>query len=400
MSKGKSKQKQAEVRKPATQPEVTAGAGSAAGQSEHTTAGREQTARASGKPQRQKSIPQDAAGSRSLLIYGIVGFVLVALVGVGIWYALRASPSTETTDAAAETEDASAVATLRPVSADEIGAANSCRSNPRFATTHGLLDSINISTSERGIMGLVVYNTNMDPAQVRLGAEGVYQHETWDDAGYLGPVATDGQGNVFTAPMPRVSLTDNPPEKANIVYRIDSLTGVMRPLVDLPAAGEPHPSNAYGILGLTYDCDTNSLYVSSAMGSTFREEVGRVFHVDATTGEIKAMWEGIDALSLAVFNGASGKRLYYGTARLPEVRSIALDADGNFSGSPRTDLYLSEYGPGLDLRARRIAFAELGGNLAVRAVEFYFTLVAASEVRTANFNFNYDAATDTWMFAP
>lgn len=286
-----------------------------------------------------------------------------------------------------------------------IGAANACRQNPRFAATQGLPESLSISTNERMIKGLVVYDSSLMPDSVALGSPGVYQHPTWDDAGYLGPVATDGDGNIYTAASPRTSLIDNPPEKSNIVYKIDSRSGEMRPLVDLPAAAPPPDGNPFGIMGLTYDCNTESLYVASVMGSTYGAEAGRIYQVDAKSGEVLDTLEGIDALGIAVFNGTGGKRLYYGAARRPELRSIALDSKGHFMAvdkappeGPRTDVVLSEIGNGYDLRARRIAFSAAGNEMAVRAVEFYYTLVAASEVRSINFTFAYDEAADTWTF--
>ena len=132
--------------------------------------------------------------------------LIVGLTAAGLWLA-QPQP---VKPAATPVATAASTAELLP-----IGSASYCRSNPRFAAAAGLGDVISVSTSERMIKGLVMYDANLQPDQVQLGAPGVYQHPTWDDAGYLGPVAADGAGNIFTAPSPRVSLLDNPPEGAN-----------------------------------------------------------------------------------------------------------------------------------------------------------------------------------------
>lgn len=322
------------------------------------------------------------------------GLVLVVLLVLGVAFAQSSRQQAR----AAETP--ASVPFVGP-----IGAANACRQNPYFAAAQGLPESLSISTNERLIRGLVVYDSSFTPDQVVLGAPGVYQHPTWDDAGYLGPVATDSEGNIYTAATPRTGLLENPPEKSNIVYKIDSRSGEMRPLVDLPAAAPPAAGNPFGIMGLTYDCNTDSLYVASVMGSTFDSEVGRIYQVDARTGEVRDMLEGVDALGVAAFNGTSGKRLYFGAARKPELRSVALDRNGRFMAldepapaGPRTDVLLAELGEGYDLRARRISFSAAGNEMVVRAVEFYYTMVAASEVRSVNFTFAYDEAGDSWTF--
>ena len=184
---------------------------------------------------------------------------LVGLAAVGLWLT--------------QPQQAGSAATPTPIAAPTgtplpIGSVSYCRHNAHFAPKVGLGDTVNASTSERMIKGLVMYNADLAPDQVQLGAPGVYQHPTWDDAGYLGPVATDGVGNIYTAPSPRVSLIDNPPAGANTIYKVDTETGEMKPLVTLPAGAPPSSANAYGILGLAYDCDTGSLYASSVAGST------------------------------------------------------------------------------------------------------------------------------------
>jgi hypothetical protein len=343
--------------------------------------------------------PQRGQGQR-LWLFALASLLGVAALVLVIWNgggpglnpaaATAAPPATPMTPA-------TPVAQTTVVPAWPVGNVVYCRKNPHFAAAERLGQSVGVSTTERGIKGLVLYDSTLPPDQIRLGNSGVYQHPSWDDAGYLGPVATTAEGNIFTAPSPHVSLVENPPERANILYIVDTNSAEMRPFLDLPAAAPPSPANPYGILGLAYDCDTGTVYVGSIAGSSYREEVGRIFQVDVVTGEILDMWENVDALGIAIFNGVSGKRLYYGAARTPAVRSIALDDAGRFAGDERTEIVLSELGNRFDLRARRMNFAASTHEMQLRAVEFYYNLVAVSEVRSENFRFSYDQSRDRWQ---
>ena len=100
--------------------------------------------------------------------------------------------------------------------------------------------------------------------------------------------------------------------------------------------------------------------------------------------------------SASVFNGATGKRLYFGAARAPEIRSLAVDDRGGLTDDMRTDIIISAVPPYWDLRARRIVFPAQTTDMQVRAVEFNYNLVAMSETRQADFHFTYDAEADGW----
>ena len=91
---------------------------------------------------------------------------------------------------------------------------------------------------------------------------------------------------------------------------MDGQTGKMRPLVDLPVVAPPSAANPYGLVGLTYDCDLQSLYASSLSGSDETRTLGRLYQVDPASGKVRDMMEGIDAFGLSTFNGAKGCLLY------------------------------------------------------------------------------------------
>lgn len=265
-----------------------------------------------------------------------------------------------------------------------------CRGTPKFPIEKlGFSRAVVFSTSERLNKGLELIEPGPDGTMT--GAK-TYQDPTWTRGGYLGTFVVDNQGNVYVAPSPRISLIDNPPAKANIIYKVDTTTGVMSEFLNLPSAAPPPAENPYGILALTYDCDTNSLYVTSAMGSTRQQQLGRIYRVDVKTGQVVDQYDNIDAFGLSAYNLPTGKRLYFGSARTPEIYSIALDGTGNFYGEPRLEGTMN----GAYSKPRRIDF-NARGQMLVRGIDFNFTLSATSEDRRTDYIFAYDDANTKWV---
>ena len=257
----------------------------------------------------------------------------------------------------------------------------------------GFSEQASIGTAFQGVKGLAIG----DPAG-NNGQGSLYQHPTWDDAGYLGPWTYDRLGNVYAGPVPLVSLVENPPEKQNKVYKVDTDSQVMAEFVDLPATQPPSGANPFGVVGLTYDCDTELLYASSLAGSTAGQEVGRIFRIDLASGQVLNSLDGVDAMGLGVFNGAQGKRLYYGLTRKPEVWSVALDDTGDFAGEPRFEFSLVGLPTEGRQTVRRIRFGT-GTDATLYVVDFNYTLQVAGERQETVLEFGYDPFTDTWSQA-
>ena len=273
-----------------------------------------------------------------------------------------------------------------------IGAVDGCRAGPRFQHSLGLGKQAALATSLTNVKGLAIVDFEGNNGEGRI-----YQHETWDDAGFLGPFITDRRGDIYTAPVPLVSLVDNPPELQNRIYRVDSDSQVMSMFAELPPAQPASGASPFGVVGLAYDCETDSLYASSLAGSTAGQEVGRIFHIDLKTQQVLAQLEGVDAMGVGVFNGAGGKRLYFGTARTPAVRSIALDAQGNFVGEPRDEFSFARQVLGGRRTVRRIRFLPTG-EMTLNAMDFNFSLQVASKRQEDVLTYRYDPATDRWTF--
>jgi hypothetical protein len=120
--------------------------------------------------------------------------------------------------------------------------------------------------------------------------------------------------------------------------------------------------------------------------------VGRVYKVDAASGQVTGQREALDGYGIAVVTGASGKQLYIGSPDDGQIHALALDAQGNFQGDPHTVATLPD-----PQRARQITF-DSSGVMVVQAVAFSYSVndvPVGSEIR-----FQYDAATDKWSQVP
>ncbi|MBP7998048.1 MAG: hypothetical protein KA314_15200 [Chloroflexi bacterium] len=267
-----------------------------------------------------------------------------------------------------------------------IGPTNLCQATPQFVAALNFEQPVVDTTQELGI-GLLITDL-ADNSRI-------YQHETWDDAGKVGAFAIDWLGNIFVAPAPVINQELNPVEEQNKVFRTDTQTAEMILFLDLPWPLPPSGSNPYGVLGLTYDCETSSLYVASVAGSTPQDEVGVIYQVSADTGEILSQQENTDALGLGVFNSSQGKRLYYGAGRTPDVYSVALDGSGRIIGEPRLEFSLAAQPGGADVKAQRLQFTP-ENNLIVKALEFNYSLQATSRIEKTIFTFLYQPESDNW----
>jgi hypothetical protein len=314
------------------------------------------------------------------------GGLLLLMAAAGLWWVNGQNTPADVALPPTVSVTPTATAVTRP-----IGPTNYCRKIPQFVKDQGFGANVIFSTSDRTTKGLILFEATQEGVLLQKN----YRDPTWDDAGYLGAVTIDQVGNLYVPPVPRVSLIDNPPEKQLTIYKVDAATGVMAEYLNVPAAAPPSQNNPFGLMAVTYDCDTQLLYAASLAGSTRTQELGRLTQIDATQAQVLHQYEGVDAIGLGVFNGAHGKRLYFGSARLPELRSIALDDQGAFVGAPRVEQSIQELGAEVDERVRRIVFTQQN-EMILYTLKFNYNLAAASEREETIFRFTYEAASDRW----
>ncbi len=271
----------------------------------------------------------------------------------------------------------------------QVGRVDACAKNPSFPTKSGLKPPFFIDLRQVDGPGLKIIEARKNGK--------VLQNKDWSKAGTLGPYTLDKNGVIYTAPIPFVNLRDRPMSIYNQILKIDERTGEMEDFMHLPPAAEPTQENAYGIVGMSYDCTNHSIYVSSLAGSGAESEVGRIFHIDLATKKILHQLDGFDALGLGIFNMKSGKKLFLGHARSPEIYSIDLDEKGDFVGKPKFEFSLAAMEGGSYDNAHRIRFLR-DNIMKIKGIEFSFSLIAASDPQRNIYLFDYDSAADKWRF--
>jgi hypothetical protein len=270
---------------------------------------------------------------------------------------------------------------------------NECKRQPAFLRQVGFNPSRSaFSTSEKTTMGLVL---------VELGNQGAgrkYQHPSWNMCGWAGPLLLDQFGNCFVAPVPVISILNNPPALQNRIYKVDAASGVMQLFTELPVADSIPDSNPYGILGFAYLCETNTLYVSTVQGSSRGQEKGVVYALDATTGAMLDQMTGMDVLGMGVSYMPGYRSLYLGSARTSDVYEVELTKKGKFKGKPELAFSLAMQGPRGDDKVRRIRFDQ-NGNMLVYGVEFNFNLTAPTEKQETVYQYQWNEDSKSWQFA-
>jgi hypothetical protein len=256
-----------------------------------------------------------------------------------------------------------------------------CTGDPKFLEKIGFSKRAMVDTTSTHRLGLQV--TDVSP-QGQLGR--TTQHESWMQAGYLGRVQRDRDGHLYTYPAPSVTLVHNPIEKANIVYRVESATGVMQPFAELPKAAPATEQNPFGLLALTLDCQQNALYAASVFGSTVSTENGVIAKIDVQTRAVTIVRRGIDALSLLVVFDHRGKRLFAGAARDNVIVSYGINADGSLADDETVEIKLDEVSAAQDKRAR-VLRVDGRGRMYVRSIPFEYTLAARTTIPTVEMNF-------------
>jgi hypothetical protein len=293
----------------------------------------------------------------------------------------KAGAANSTSAAPARTAPIANAAQAPIAKAQALTPGDRCTGDPKFLEKIGFSKRALVDTTSSHRIGLLV--TDVTP-QGQPGRS--TQHESWTQAGFLGRVQRDRLGNIYTYAAPSVTLVHNPVEKANIVYRVESETGVMAPFVELPKEAAATEQNPFGLLSLALDCEANALYASSVYGSTASSEKGMIVRIDLATKELRVMKRGLDALSLLVASDTRGKRLYVGTARDNAVVSFGFKSDGALADDETVEVKLDDVKSAQDKRAR-VLRVDGRGRLYVRAIPFEYNLAARTSLPTSESTF-------------
>ena len=276
---------------------------------------------------------------------------------------------------------------------------NNCKVSPPFINKLGFNPANSyLSTSDGQKIGLVLTEA-VDPNNLAMGSTRTYQDSSWKMAGWLAPIQIDDKGNVFVAPVPFINVLHNPARQQNTLYKLEGQTGKMAPFINLPLPDSINSNNPFGIIGLAYLCESNTLYISTVATSNRQAEHGAIYEVDAATAKITGKITDIDVLGMGIAYTDGHRKLYFGKARNPAIYSVMLNKDGSFSGRPQPEFTLEGLGPRGDDKVRRIRL-DKDGSLLVYGMEFNFNLIAPREKQEMLYHFVYNEEERKWMYAP
>lgn len=274
-----------------------------------------------------------------------------------------------------------------------------CRSTPQFTADPAVLtvasDQGSGAANVPGALALSTEGREKGLALITGEAQAPYQHTTWDDAGYLGAIVYDHEGNIYAAPTPRLSLADNPLAGVTTLWRVDSATAEMRPFVTMPGAANER--NPFGVLGLFYACDTDTLYAGTVIGSTPSNERGGVIAVHLPDGATYPILSDLDVMGVMVVRQAGSLVLYAGLARSPDIVAVPLDEQGQAAGPVRPLIDLIKAGATPQERARKLRL--INGVLVADLVPFNFSLQssASGSPRARQAAWTWDTTANGWV---
>ena len=276
-----------------------------------------------------------------------------------------------------------------------------CQKEPAFIQQYGL-DPLwsALSTSEKHRMGLVLVELIKTGTEAKPSLNSfrgrIFQDSSWKKAAWLSGISLDAAGNVYTIPAPLVSVLDNPPQNQNSIFRVDAQTGIMQKWLQLPLKKYESGNSPFGLMGISFDCTSGTLFAASIAGSKRFVEKGIVYAVDAGTRKLKDSLVGMDVIGMTLYFDAIGnKRLLFGKARTGEIWSVMIDKNARFlKKTLQLELSLEGLGPRGDDKARKIRFTN--GILSINGIAFNYNLQASSEKPETVYDFKWNQSTKKW----
>ncbi|MEQ1623205.1 MAG: hypothetical protein ABL870_00880 [Sediminibacterium sp.] len=276
-----------------------------------------------------------------------------------------------------------------------------CQKEPAFIQHYGL-DPLwsAMSTSEKHRMGLVLVEIIKTGSETKPSLNSfrgrIFQDSSWKKAGWLSGISLDAIGNVYTIPAPLVSVLDNPPQNQNSIFRVDAQTGIMQKWLQLPLKKYESGNSPFGLMGISFDCTSGTLFAASIAGSKRFLEKGVVYAIDASTRKLKDSLVGLDVIGMTLyFDAAGNKRLLFGKARTGEIWSVMIDKNARFlKKTLQLELSLEGLGPRGDDKARKIRFTN--GILSINGIAFNYNLQASSEKPETVYDFKWNQIAKKW----
>jgi len=210
--------------------------------------------------------------------------------------------------------------------------------------------------------------------------------KTWERFDYFGGYALDRSGNMYLTPMPFISVKPYTFNLQKNIYKLDSKSGKLSIWLTLDEV-KATSNNPFGIISIVYDCDDNTLWVSSIDKSDYFHSRGTIYHIDIASKKILQKVEGVDALSLQLLHTTKGKYLLAGVAN--DNTLIALEIKNSKLLS--TPIKIFEL-PNEEEHIRKIKV--VGKNhLRIQTIPFSYNLIAQT-LEQASIRKSYDLVWD------
>jgi hypothetical protein len=244
------------------------------------------------------------------------------------------------------------------------------------------------STSEKRMPGIHLLIYEKDSTRR-------YQHPSWKTAGWMGSFVVDSYGHAYIVAASSVNTLINPKQNRNTIYKIDGNTGIMSPWVKLPMAVDSFEINPFGCVGINNSCYDNNIYVTSIAGSTPKNERGVIYQIDAKTNKVLSTLKNKDAFGIAVTSYKNGRRLYFGSARTPNLYSVGFTKDGKIGTDVQLEFSTEDILTDGFTTIRKIREnADL--TLDLFLIDFNFNLEAPTEKQEKQVTIKWNPQANVW----
>jgi len=139
-------------------------------------------------------------------------------------------------------------------------------------------------------------------------------YKDWERYDHFSTYTLDKQGNTYLTPMPFISIEPSTFNLQKNIYILDTYTAKLSIWMQLDEV-LPTGSNPYGVMAVAYDCDDETLWVSTIDQTDYQTQKGRLYHIDIKTKRILQRIEGFDALTLSILHTTHKKYLLAGSAK-------------------------------------------------------------------------------------
>jgi len=216
--------------------------------------------------------------------------------------------------------------------------------------------------------------------------------KSWERFDYFGGYALDRSGNMYLTPMPFISIKPYTFNLQKNIYKLNSKTGKLDIWLTIDKV-KTTSNNPFGITAIVYDCDNNTLWVSSIDKSDYFHSKGTIYHIDIASKKILQKLKGIDALSLQLIQTTKGKYLLAGLAK--DNTLIALEIKNNKLLSNPIKLFSL---PNKEEHIRKINIVAKN-HLKIQTIPFSYSLIAQT-IQEASIRKNYNIIWDNnkWRF--